>query len=239
MNRVLLVCVSVLAVLAMVATSAAGTILTGDVKGNFPYNAEVYTTNPWSGSTANAGLTETRQVGQTFQSKVDVDVNEIAFSFDVTGGASEGTNAVGLTVQLYEVDDVLAGSIDTAALTPLKEWAFPGVLPAGDFLWLTLTDDDVFTLPARNTGTEGYLLRLTTVEHDIDNGNGNPGTLVYSKYDNPYPPGTVYRNTSSATAPMGTVSSAYDAGIAINHIPEPSTLCLLLVALFGLAATRR
>ena len=242
LNRVLLVSLSALALLAMTATSGAGVVLSAGASGDFPDAAEVFTVNPWSvGGTGNTGITETRQLGQTFQSNAAVEVRKIDFSFDVTGGASEGVHAVGLTVGLYEVDDVTVSPLTPT--TPIKEWSFPGVLPAGDFLSISLSGDDVFTLPARNTGTEGYLIRYTTAEQDTSNGTGNPGTLIYTNksdlYPDPYPNGAFYRNTTSATGDLSRQSAKYDSGVAINPIPEPSSAALVGLALLGLCGWGR
>jgi hypothetical protein len=131
----------------------AEVILSGDPA--YPLDAVVFTVDPEGRDTNQRGITATRNLRQTFQNPVTFDVGQIVMGINVDD-ASAAT--AGLQIRIYEVADILA---NWAPGNLVKEFVFP-TLPAGlgasstMRLGLTLTGADIFTLPARSSGSTGY-----------------------------------------------------------------------------------
>jgi hypothetical protein len=191
--------------------ASAGVIYTPDMP--YPASAEIFTVDPQPMTNANRGLTTTRELYQTFQNPADLDVRRMVMSFRVTNATT------GLQLKLYEVEDTTTSPLALGSLIHTIQ------LPAGSYttssnrLGVTLTDSDVFTLPQRNAGSQGYALSISQID---TSGSVVSGNLIYANngVDN-YPNGKVFQETlvhSSATR---------DAGIALSSVPEPASAALL------------
>jgi hypothetical protein len=88
-----------------------------------------------------------RHLRQTFQLSQDINVAQIIFGVDIENPTA------GLQLKFYEVADV------SAAWNPgslVKELTFPTLVDSTNWLGINFTGGDVFSLPARATGTTGY-----------------------------------------------------------------------------------
>lgn len=141
-----------------VTPTLAAVNLTADPE--VPTTALVETLDPLMFGPAQRGLAATRQLRQTFQNPNGFNVGEIVLSLDMNG--TDG----GLVVDFYEVADVNADAwaplgepIETISLDLSVD------LPAtADRLSLGLTESSVFTLPARNSGVEGYGIEVSNFD---------------------------------------------------------------------------
>lgn len=145
---------------AMVACVVVGSVanaavtLTGDPVLPLPTEAAVFTHNPYDEgkNTAQRGVATTdaqgqRKLRQSFQLSSDVNVGEIIFSLDV------GDSNAGLQLRIYEVDDVTA-TWNPGAL--VHESIFSTVVGTNEWLGISYTEGNIFALPARATGVQGY-----------------------------------------------------------------------------------
>ena len=184
---------------------------------DYPLDANVFTVDPEDKDTNQRGITATRNLRQTFQNPVTFDVGQIVMGINVDD-ASAAT--AGLQIRIYEVDDVLA---TWASGNLVKEFVFP-TLPA-EFgasstvrLGLTLTGADIFTLPARSTGSTGY-----GIEYSNNDGVNLLGLLRHTSTaaasEDYYPAGrylteggagNANRDTGLALAPPGSGPIAGD-----------------------------
>ena len=224
-------------VAVFVAASNASSV-TGLGVGEFPTYAQVFTVNPWTAAArANRGLAGDRRERQTFKNLTEFEVGQIEISFDVTGGSSAGSaNDTGIAVRIFEVDDVNAATWTAGNL--VKELIFPDTLPGStDGLLFTLTGADVFSLPARFAGTTGYGLEISTPNSLTT--DGNPGVWYFTNDTNvadPYPDGSYYRDAGGAAG--NREADRRDLGLALL-VPEPSSVCLAVLGLWGLVGLWR
>jgi hypothetical protein len=165
--------------IALFAGQAArgAVILTADPP--VPASPAVVTIDPEGLGTAERGITGTRQLRQTFQNPADFIVGEIVLSLEMTG------NDGGLVLDFYEVADVnattwlpLGEAIETITLPVTTD------LPASTMrLGLTLTESSLFSLPGRNTGTEGYGIEISNLDEVMNIGtihHSNSGTDAFT-----------------------------------------------------------
>jgi hypothetical protein len=125
------------------------------------------------------GVSGTRQLRQTFQNPAEFIVGEIILAMDSSG--ADG----GLVLDFYEVADINAGTwsplgnaIETIMLPTTTD--LPDTTSRIGF---TLTESNLFTLPARNTGTEGYGIEISNVDQIANIGNmrhSNSGTNEFA-----------------------------------------------------------
>jgi hypothetical protein len=114
------------------------------------------------------GIDDLRELRQTFKNPTTFDVGQIYLGFDVTSGLG------GLTVAIYEVEDVNAGTWTPGNL--VHSFQYFDLLPGtSGRLKFNLTGTDVFSLPARNTGAQGYGIALSNTD-----GAGNPGQIIHT-----------------------------------------------------------
>lgn len=158
----------------------AAVILTADPA--VPVGAAVETLDPSLFSPAQRGVAGTRQLRQSFQNPADFNVGEIVLSLDLNG--TDG----GLIIDLYEVEDVNAGNWAPGTLLETISLDLSVDLPATtDRLSLQLTEANVFSLPARNTGTQGYGIEISNFDDStniglITHSNGGVDDFVGGKY---------------------------------------------------------
>lgn len=156
--------------LAATSTQAAITV-TADPA--VPVGASVVTVDPTTAPTGgNIGLADVRMIRQTFKNPTTFDVGTIVTAFDVTGGVG------GFQISFYEVENVNADNWagTGVAAMPIHSLAFPGNLPGTtNRLQFNLSGPDVFTLPARNTGSQGYAAVFQTVDQV-----SNPGQFRHT-----------------------------------------------------------
>ncbi|MCA9239813.1 MAG: hypothetical protein KDA37_06425 [Planctomycetales bacterium] len=151
-----------LATLAAVAALLAGgssawAVVTLTADPALPDFPDVVTVNPYLGSGGARGITEGRNLRQTFKNPTTIDVGEIVLSFNVDAGGVGG-----MILEFYEVDDVNAAAWTAGSL--VHTISLPTTLDTTEFFGVTLTDADVFTLPARFAGTTGYGLEVSNFD---------------------------------------------------------------------------
>jgi hypothetical protein len=236
-RRVIVACMATVSIAVCVAASNASSVK-GLGVGEFPSNAQVFTVNPWTAAArANRGLAGERRERQTFKNFTEFEVGQIDISFDVTGGnVPDSTNDTGIAVRIFEVDDVNASTWIAGNL--VKELIFPDTLPGStEGLRFTLTDADVFTLPARFSGTTGYGLEIST-PNSLST-DGNPGVWYFTNdaaITDPYPDGSFYRDGTGAAG--NREASRRDLGLAMR-VPEPTSVGLVLIGLIGFGMRHR
>lgn len=163
----------------------------------YPASAAAFTLDPELHSPAARGLTNGRQLRQTFKLSQRTIVDEIVISMNMAPSNN------GMTVKIYEVSDTLSATWSPGAL--LKSIIFDSSVDLPDTdatLGILLTDDDIFTLEP-SLGTSGYGI-------EIVDGGGSIGVIRHSNSGSDvYPDGIFYKED-------GNISSAVrDAGIAI------------------------
>lgn len=179
---------ALLVAFAFVAAPAQAVTVVGDkydgiITPRFGDMPDIYTVDPYENppvTTANnRGITEDRMLRQTFKNPSTINVGEIIISFDVTGGNSQGSaNDTGLGLRIYEVADVLASEWAPVGL-PVAEILFQDTLPgSNETLSFELDLGEVFELPARFMGTEGYGIEISTPF--ALSSDGNPGVLWFA-----------------------------------------------------------
>jgi hypothetical protein len=143
---------------------------------------------------------------------------------------TSGTDG-GIIVNLFEVDDVNATTFTPGNL--IKTLTVPTSVDIPDSmsrLGLRLTDSDVFLLPQRNTGTQGYGLEIsnadnTTTIGQIRHSNSGTDEFLGGKY---------YTETGGQSG-----TGNRDFGVALNPVPEPATLLLAAISLAAWRPRRR
>jgi hypothetical protein len=224
LHSVVLSTIATLSVALATETSVAAIIVESDEA--YPGIREVFTVDPHAGVNANRGLTTTRELRQSFKNPTTFDVKKIVVSLDINNAAT------GLLLKFYEVDDVNVTPIVLGTLVQTL------TVPAGTYgnssqrMGFTLTDADVFSLPQRDAGTTGYALGIS----QIDTAGVNAGVWHFANtgVDN-YTDGKFYIESGAQS------SATRDAGVAISSVPEPASVGLALLGMWGLAGlwTRR
>jgi len=172
--------VAAMSLVAIAPAAYAAINLTADPA--VPVGAVVETLDPTLFGPAQRGIAGTRQLRQTFQNPTDFNVGEIILSLDL-----DGTDG-GLIIDFYEVDDINADNwapgnlIETISLDLSVD-----LPPTTDRLSFGLTEANVFALPARNTGTEGYGLEISNFDQStgiglINHSNSGVDDFVGGKY---------------------------------------------------------
>lgn len=193
---------------------------------DFPTSAPVLTVDPEGLGTAQRGVAADRLLRQTFQNPATFDVGEIVLSLRVDAGGENG----GLDFSIFEVDDVNSntwtpGSLVTSFSIPTTD-AIP--VTSGR-LGLSLSGDHIFSLPARNSGTQGYGLEIS---------NGDDATTVglirhTNDGNDNYASGKFYTESGGQSG-----NGTRDFGIAMIPVPEPTGTLLLLSGLVVLLRRR-
>jgi hypothetical protein len=202
-------------------TASAAITAVGDPATGYGTAPDVFTVDPFAAAArANRGIANTRKLRQTFKNPSDINVGEIVISFDVTGGSTAGSaNDTGLALRIFAVADTLASSWLPLGL-PIKEIILPpGQMPgANQTFSVRLTDGDVFSLPARSTGTEGYGIEISTPL--ALSSDGNPGVLYFSNdsMTDSYADGRYYVEAGASNAHR-------DVGLSIIATDGP--VCML------------
>ncbi len=192
--------------LQFAGVAQAAVTATGDPEDRFGAEVDriVYTVDPFDtelvSKIADRGVIGNRRLRQTFQNPTTFNVGQINISFNVGGGSIVGgLDDTGLKLAFYEVADVLATSFTPGPL--VREITLqPGSMPSSDeILRFDLTGGDVFTLPQRNTGNQGYGLQIST-PNELES-DGNPGGWVYTNVADPltdyYAGGLVFDETGT------------------------------------------
>jgi len=124
----------------------------------WPASPGVFTVDPLLNTNAQRGITATRNLRQTFKNAATFDVGQIVIGFDVTSQPQGG-----MEIRIYEVEDVNAATWTPGSL--VKELVLFGTLPGStQRLGFNLSGSDIFTLPARNTGTQGYGIEFSNID---------------------------------------------------------------------------
>ena len=216
-------CAGAMLFAVLVAAQSNGAIIvTADDP--YPVIREVFTVDPHAGTNANRGLTTDRELRQSFKNPTTFDVQKVVVSLDINNAAT------GLLLKFYEVDDV---NVTPIALGTLVHTI---TVPAGTYgnssqrMGFLLTDSDVFSLPQRDAGTTGYALGIS----QIDTAGVNAGVWHFANTgtDN-YTDGKFYIESGAQS------SATRDAGVAISSVPEPASVCLAALGLWGLVGLWR
>lgn len=205
-----------LLLLTLSQTQAAVT-LTPDAGYEGP-DRQVYTFNPFAPigepplppSIGQRNVANTRHLRQTFQNPATFNVGKIVLSLD------NFVSTVGLSINFYEVADVNAGSWSQGNLIKTISVLNATTTPLStESLGFTLTGGDVFTLPARSTGTEGYGIDVATLASNPADGSSAAFNYHTTPAMDYYTGGRFYQETGGGT-------SLRDAGLALfssNEIP--------------------
>jgi hypothetical protein len=144
-------------VIVLVGGSSAKPAITISADPNYPDFPNVFTTDPLLVTNGNRGITADRNLRQTFKNPTTIDVGQIVLGFDVN------TPAGGMVIDFYQVDDVLAATWTPGTL--VQTITIPDLTVATtQRLGITLSDADVFQLPARFAGTTGYGIELSNFD---------------------------------------------------------------------------
>lgn len=168
----------------------------------YPASPAVFTVDPELNAPAARGLTAGRQLRQTFKISQRTSVEEIVVSTDFAVSNN------GLTVNIYEVANTVAGTWNPGAL--VKTITFDSSVEIPDTtttIGILLTGDDVFTL-VPTLGDSGYGI-------EIVDGGGSLGVIRHTNSGTDhYPDGLFYKED-------GNISAAHrDFGVAIAGTPD-------------------
>lgn len=167
---------------------------------DYPDFPDVFTTDPLLVTNASRNIAADRNLRQTFKNADTFDVGQIVLGIGIAAPAG------GLVVDIYEVDDVLA-----AAWTPgtlVHTLSIPTTINTNDRIGITLTESDVFTLPARFDGTTGYGLEVSNADATTNIG---PWVHTFDGVDH-YPDGVFYVESGE---PSGGAGSTRDVGLSL------------------------
>lgn len=153
-TRLTILCV-VAATLASGSTTWA--VVTLIANPDYPDFPDVFTADPYADSSAARGITADRNLRQTFKNSETFDVSEIVLSFKVN--SPDG----GMILEFYEVDDVSAST--WAAGNLVHTISLPSLIGTSTTLGITLSESDIFELPARFEGTTGYGLEISNFDN--------------------------------------------------------------------------
>jgi hypothetical protein len=207
-NRFIVSCrVANCAVAVLLAgASAARCAVTTAADPMYPPFPNVFTTDPLAVTNANRGITADRNLRQTFKNPTTIDVGQIVLGFDVN------TPAGGMIIDFYEVDDVNAAMWSPGTL--VHTITLPDLTVAtSQRLGITLTDADIFELPARFAGTTGYGIELSNADVTT-----TIGTWIHTLDGiDHYPDGVFYTETGEISGSDPT----RDVGVALLSANAP------------------
>jgi hypothetical protein len=170
--------------LAMIGVAnSAFSAITLVVDPDFPADAAMFTVDPELHSPASAVITGSREYRQTFQLDAPTHVAGLVLALRVEPGGRNG----GLIIRFYEVDNVKATSWSETNPVLVHTVTIPTTvnLPVtANRLGLTFTDDEMFFLDQRNTGTQGYAIELRNFNNSTRIGplrHTNSGTEIYTR----------------------------------------------------------
>lgn len=185
----------------LAGTAAGGVSLSAD--GGYDTGGVVHTLDPETNSPAGRGLLDTRDLRQTFQLPASVDVGEMSISITLNGTTDD------LVVRIFEVADVNAATWSAGPMVHSFTVSTGGI-SSNDNIQVSFSGADVFSLPARNTGTEGYGIELTQA------GSTSVGQLRHSNSGTDgYAAGDFYTETGASS---GGVSTPRDIGLSISGV---------------------
>ncbi len=189
--------------LALAAPSAAlgGIVLSAD--GGYDVGGALFTLDPEANSPGARGITDARELRQSFQLADSLDVEELVLSVALNGTAGD------LVLRVYQLADVTAGTWSAGTL--VHSLTVPtGGTSSGANLRLSLSGADVFFLPARNAGTTGYGIELT------QSAGGGIGSIRHSNTGSDlFAPGNYYTETGNAGSSGGSPNTTRDLGLSI------------------------
>jgi len=198
------------AAMLLVGSSASWAAVSLTADPAYPDFPGVFTVDPLAGASAARNIAEDRNLRQTFKNPTAINVGEIVLGLAVQ--APEG----GLIVDIYEVDDVLAPTWTPGSLVHTINIGTTQLIGSSDRLGITLTDSDIFSLPARFAGTTGYGLELSNFDAVT-----NIGALRHTNTDvDEYADGIFYTESGD---PSGGESAIRDIGLSIldaNSMPS-------------------
>ncbi len=160
------------------------------------------------------GIKEDRKVRQTFQVAESFTVGKITLSWN-------GYTGEEFTIKIFEVADVEAGTWPTGpqqvgnTITTPSGTSFTGE----SNLEITLSVAEQFTLPQRNTGSQGYGMELESVG-STTNAGGWRHAFDGTDHSNP----GRYYNENDDGQPVNR-----DMGLALT-VPEPATIFVMMAA---------
>jgi hypothetical protein len=190
----------------LLGSSSARSAITITADPGYPPFPSVFTTDPSLVANGNRGITADRNLRQTLKNPATIDVGQIVLGFDVNLPAG------GMIIEFYQVDDVNAAMWTPGAL--VHTISIPDLtVNTSQRLGITLTDADVFELPARFAGTTGYGIELSNF-----NVTDTIGTWFHTNDSiDHYPDGVFYIETGglSGSDPLR------DVGVALLAANAP------------------
>jgi hypothetical protein len=193
-------------VILLVGGSVGQPAITTTADPTYPDFPNVFTTDPLLVTNGNRGITADRNLRQTFKNPTTIDVGEIVLGFDVN------TPAGGMVIDFYEVDDVLATTWTPGTL--VHTISIPDLTVATtQRLGITLTDADVFELPARFAGTTGYGIELSNADVTTTIGTW---AHTFDAIDH-YPDGVFYIESGELSG----ADATRDVGVALRAANAP------------------
>jgi hypothetical protein len=217
----------------LVDGSTTGTLLSNSLGIDFslPANSNVYTVSPAT-SFDERNVRDDRQNTQTFQVGTTFTLDSIYLEYQSPGTYADGD----IILSIYNVDDVNAATLTLGSLvvsgtftsdaTTRAAAGFTSDGGATSLLQFTFTGADQVSIPA-TSGTAGYAIQFTTTA-------GTNPVFTWERAG-----GDLYAGGSSYES--GTINTGLDYSLAFAAaVPEPGTVALVTVGLFGaLCITRR
>jgi hypothetical protein len=196
-----------------------------------PVEAALFTVDPYAGTNAQRGIATAsgvqRNLRQTFQLASSVNVGSVIMSLDVSSAGA------GMQMRVYQVDDVNAWNPGTL----LHSFVFPEVVLTTNWLGINFTGGNVFSLPARNSGSQGYAfefsdnlgvdgttlgqLRFSNTGTDLHAGgryitetgatsdNRDIGLILLASAESPCAPGDVNCDMNVNSADLGIIANNF------------------------------
>ncbi len=219
--KLLAAAAGLLALPLLCLSANAAVVATADPADGFGESPAIFTVDPYDteqySGNAQRGVAGDRRLRQTFQNPATFNVGDITLAFN-----GESGGVTGMTVRIYEVDDVLAGGDDQFSPANLfRELTYDGVVPdSATHLRLSLTGATVFSLPARGSESDsmGYAIELST--RFSSPSDPSIGLLTFtndSEGNDGYANGRYYTES-------GASNSARDVGLSFLVSTQPTFL---------------